>query len=96
MIDPSVNQDRSALLEPMARVIAQQLAQRPEHFITHPAELGLFHSLGEDELRRFAHAHGWRVVRRVGGRQIEFYNDAQARLEAARAGQLPPASGTNR
>jgi hypothetical protein len=25
--------------------------------------------------------HGWRVVRRVGGRQIEFYNDASQRPE---------------
>ncbi len=74
----------------MARVIAQQLARRPEHFITHPAELNLFHSLSDEELRRFAHAHGWRVVRRVGGRQIEFYNDTAMRWAAARAGKFPP------
>ena len=29
-----------------------------------------------DELNDFALQHGWRVVRRIGGRQIEFYNDA--------------------
>lgn len=74
-----MDEDRQALLEPMARVIAQQLARRPEHFITHPAELRLFHSLSEDELRRFAQDHGWNVVRRIGGRQIEFYNDAHER-----------------
>ena len=73
----------------MARVIAQQLAGRPEHFVTHPAELRVFHSLGEEELRRFAQDHGWKVVRRVGGRQIEFYNDAEVRREAAEAGHLP-------
>ena len=80
-----MNENRQALLEPMARVIAQQLARRPEHFITHPAELRLFHSLSEDALRRFAHDHGWSVVRRIGGRQIEFYNDAQERAIGIRA-----------
>jgi hypothetical protein len=80
-----MDEDRQALLAPMARVIAQQLARRPEHFITHPAELRLFHSLNEDELRRFAHDHGWNVVRRIGGRQIEFYNDAQERAIGVRA-----------
>jgi hypothetical protein len=88
-IDQSVNENLSALLEPMARVIAQQLAGRPEHFITHPAELRLFQSLSDDELRRFAGDHGWSVVRRIGGRQIEFYNDAQVQREAAEAGDLP-------
>ena len=37
-------------------------------------------------LRDFAHGHGWRVVRRVGGRQIEFYNDAGMRQERLRTG----------
>jgi len=31
-------------------------------------------------LEKFAIDHGWRVVSRIGGRQIEFYNDAAARL----------------
>jgi len=84
-----MDQNRSAALAPMARVIAQQLAQRPQYFITHPAELKLFHSVSDEELRRFAHEHGWRVVRRVGGRQIEFYNDAGMRWAAMRAGDLP-------
>jgi hypothetical protein len=88
-----VIEDRSAFLEPMARVIAQQLACRPEHFITHPAELRVFHSLGDEGLRRFAQDHGWKVVRRVGGRQIEFYNEAEVRREAAKAGHPAPASG---
>lgn len=74
-----MNQEHRAPLEAMVRVIAQQLARRPEHFITHPAELKLFQSVSDDALRRFAHEHGWQVVRRVGGRQIEFYNDAGTR-----------------
>ena len=78
-----MNGEPRTLLEPMARVIAQQLARRPEHFITHPAELKLFHSISDEDLRRFAHEHGWRVVRRIGGRQIEFYNDAEMRLDRA-------------
>ncbi len=73
-------------LEPMARVIARSLAIRPEHFITHPAELRLFHAVDDAILRDFAHGHGWRVVRRVGGRQIEFYNDAGMRQERLRTG----------
>ena len=85
-----MNQPRQAALESMGRVIAQQLAHRSEHFITHPAELKIFHALSEDELRQFAHRHGWRVVRRIGGRQIEFYNDAETRWRALRAGELPP------
>jgi hypothetical protein len=76
----------SAALAPMARVIAERLAQRPECFITHPAELKLFHAVNDEQLRRFAHEHGWRVVRRVGGRQIEFYNDAEMRWAAMQAG----------
>ena len=67
------------MLEPLARVIAQRLAERPEHFITHPSEMRLFRSLSEEQLREFAIRHGWRVVRRVGGRRIEFYNDAGVR-----------------
>ena len=81
-----MKEEPRTLLEPMARVIAQRLAHRPEHFITHPAELKLFHAISDDDLRHFAHEHGWRVVRRIGGRQIEFYNDAEMRLDRARIG----------
>jgi hypothetical protein len=56
--------------------IARMLAIRPEYFVTHPAELQVVRALSGDELRDVARRHGWRVVRRVGGRQIEFYNDA--------------------
>lgn len=81
-----MDEERSVQLEAMARVIAQSLARRPQRFITHPAELKLFHSVSDADLCQFAHEHGWRVVRRVGGRQIEFYNDAHERLERARTG----------
>jgi hypothetical protein len=35
--------------------------------------------MSEDEIREFAKSHGWRTIRRLGGRQIEFYNDASVR-----------------
>ncbi len=68
-------------LAPITAKISAALAQKPEIFITHPAELRLLRSLSEDELRKFATEHGWRAVRRLGGRQIEFYNDATVRSE---------------
>jgi hypothetical protein len=86
-----MEEERFAHLQPMARVIAESLARRPQHFITHPAELKLFHSVSDADLRQFAHERGWRVVRRIGGRQIEFYNDAHERLERARTGNARPA-----
>jgi hypothetical protein len=60
--------------------ISAALAIRPEVFITHPAELRIISSMPDDDLRKFAAEHGWRAVRRIGGRQIEFYNDASARI----------------
>jgi hypothetical protein len=56
--------------------IERMLAVRPEYFVTHPSELRVVRALSEEELHNLAQEHGWRVVRRVGGRQIEFYNDA--------------------
>jgi hypothetical protein len=56
--------------------IARMLAIKPEYFVTHPSELRVVRALSQEELRDVARQHGWRVVRRVGGRQIEFYNDA--------------------
>jgi len=35
----------------------------------------------DNDLRNFAAEHGWRTVRRLGGRQIEFYNDASTRRQ---------------
>ena len=69
-----MNNEHFEPLESMARVIAERLAIKSEHFITHPSELKLFQAVPEEALREFARRHGWRVVRRVGGRQIEFYN----------------------
>jgi hypothetical protein len=35
--------------------------------------------MSDQDLRAFAAENGWCVVRRLGGRQIEFYNDASVR-----------------
>ena len=60
--------------------IARVLSTRPECFITHPTELAALKSMSPDELEEFALGNGWGVVSRLGGRQVEFYNDAGARL----------------
>ncbi|PYK78815.1 MAG: hypothetical protein DMF40_13730 [Verrucomicrobia bacterium] len=59
--------------------IARVLSTKPQCFITHPTELAALKSMSADEIEEFALDHGWRVVFRLGGRQIEFYNDAGAR-----------------
>ena len=69
------NEDLPALVAK----ISATLAVKPEIFITHPAELAALKSMSPDELEGFALDHGWRSVSRLGGRQIEFYNDAGAR-----------------
>ena len=56
--------------------ITRMLAVKPEYFVTHPSELRIVQALSDSELRDLAQEHGWRCVRRVGGRQVEFYNDA--------------------
>ena len=56
--------------------IARVLSTKPECCITEIAVLG---SMSPAEIEDFAIDHGWRVVSRLGGRQIEFYNDASAR-----------------
>ena len=66
--------------------IASVLAMKPQCFITHPAELFFLKRLTLDELSAFAEKRGWQAVRRVGGRQIEFYNDATVRY---RVGETP-------
>jgi hypothetical protein len=65
-------------IDAMARKIALVLAVRPECFVTHPSELIVLQSMSAAELEQFALVHRWRVVSRLGGRQIEFYNDASA------------------
>ena len=59
--------------------IAARLALKSEVSIIHPAELGILRSITDEELRSFAAKKGWQVVRRLGGRQIQFYNDAGVR-----------------
>ena len=58
--------------------IGSRLAIKPQIFIAHEAELRLLRALSHHELVKFAEENGWRVVRRLGGRQIEFYNNAGA------------------
>jgi hypothetical protein len=66
-------------LAPITAKISAALAVRPEIFITHPVELRILQALSGNELQKFAADHGWRSVCRLGGRQIEFYNDATVR-----------------
>ena len=63
----------------LANKIAARLAIKPEIFIIHPAELRILRLMSDQDVRAFAAENGWRVVFRLGGRQIEFYNDASAR-----------------
>jgi hypothetical protein len=59
--------------------IGRRLSISSEYVVTQPAELRVLRDMSEDELRDFAKGHGWRIIRRLGDRQIEFYNDASAR-----------------
>ena len=70
--------DEHQSLAGLKEKIAARLAVKPQVFMTHSAELRLLGSLSHHELLRFAEENGWRVIRRLGGRQIEFYNDASA------------------
>ena len=67
-------------LDGLTAKIAARLAIKPEIFIIHPAELRILRSISDQDLRALAAENGWRVVRRLGGRQIEFYNDASAHV----------------
>lgn len=64
----------------LADKIAARLATKPQLLIVHLAELRVLRSMTDQELRFFARKNGWRIVRRLGGRQIEFYNDAGTRV----------------
>lgn len=66
-------------LPALAAKIGGRLAISSEYIVTQPAELRVLREMSEDEIRDFAKSRGWRVIRRLGGRQIEFYNDASAR-----------------
>ena len=66
-------------LPALAAKIGESLSISSEYVVTQPAELRVLREMADDELREFARSHGWRITRRLGGRQIEFYNDASAR-----------------
>jgi hypothetical protein len=59
--------------------IGQRLSISSEYVVTQRAELRVLRDMPDDELREFARSHGWRIIRRLGGQQIEFYNDASVR-----------------
>ena len=62
-------------LPTLAVKIAKVLSIKSEYLVTQPAELRILREMSEADVREFAKKHGWRVIRRLGGRQIEFYND---------------------
>lgn len=72
----------SDLLPALQAKISGELSRRPEYFVTHPAELRVIQELTAAELDDFTREHGWRVIRRVGGRQFQFYNDTYARAQS--------------
>jgi hypothetical protein len=66
-------------LPALAAKTAKVLSRGSEYVVTQPAELRVLREMSEAEVSEFAKSHGWRVIRRLGGRQIEFYNDASQR-----------------
>ena len=66
-------------LPALAAKIGERLSMCSEYIVTQPAELRVLEAMTEDQIREFAESHGWRIIRRLGGRQIEFYNDAIVR-----------------
>ena len=66
-------------LPALAVKIAKVLSIKPEYLVTQPVEMRILREMSEADVREFAKSHGWRVIRRLGGRQIEFYNDASVR-----------------
>jgi hypothetical protein len=78
-----MTEEMSGSMGALRAKIASVLALKPQCFITHPSELHILKTKTPDELSAFATEHGWRCVRRVGGRQIEFYNDATVRPDLA-------------
>jgi len=63
-------------LPALAAKIEKVLSIKPEYLVTQPVELRILREMSDADVREFATSHGWRVIRRLGGRQIEFYNDA--------------------
>jgi hypothetical protein len=66
-------------LPALAAKIGEALSNRSEYVLTQAAELRVLREMSNEEVREFAQSHGWSVIRRLGGRQIEFYNDAGVR-----------------
>jgi len=66
-------------LSGLAAKVANALSSKSEYVVTQPAELRVLREMSETEVSNFAKSHGWRVIHRLGGRQIEFYNDANLR-----------------
>lgn len=66
-------------LPALAAKIGKVLSCGSEYVATQPAEVRILRAMSDAEVAEFARSHGWRVIRRLGGRQIEFYNDASVR-----------------
>jgi hypothetical protein len=66
-------------LPALAEKITKVLSRVAEYVVTQPAELRVLREMSDAEVSEFAKSNGWRVIRRLGGRQIEFYNDASVR-----------------
>jgi len=66
-------------LPALAAKITKALSRGSEYVVTQPAELRILQTMSESQVSEFAKSHGWRVIRRLGGLQIEFYNDASVR-----------------
>ena len=66
-------------LPALAVKIAKALSHGSEYVVTQSAELRILREMSEAEIQEFAKSQGWRAIRRLGGRQIEFYNDASVR-----------------
>ena len=66
-------------LPALAVKIAKVLSIKSEYLVTQLVEMRILREMSEADVREFAKGHGWRVIRRLGGRQIEFYNDASLR-----------------
>ena len=63
----------------LAAKAAKVLSRSSEYVVTQPAELRVLRQMSHAEVDEFAKSHGWRAISRLGGKQIEFYNDASVR-----------------
>jgi hypothetical protein len=66
-------------LSGLAAKVTEELSRESEYVVTQPAELRVLREMSDAAVSEFATSHGWRAIRRLGGRQIEFYNDASLR-----------------